>query len=159
MPFKGEEFRLQRNQDLVGCHKRVDDDQVERWRAVDDDEVVSLLRRFQLVAQDAFAPDLVDHLVFGSCQLDVGRDVMDSHLGGFLNDVGDSDFGIDKEVVDGLVDVARRLHVEGQVALGVEIDEQDPLPQLRQCGAEVDGGGGLAHPPFLHRDGDRSGQE
>ncbi|MEA2656888.1 MAG: hypothetical protein QOI23_2253, partial [Chloroflexota bacterium] len=41
----------------------------------------------------------------------------------------------------------------------IEIDEQYPLTQLRKCGAEVHGGGGLAHSPLLHGDRNRSGQE
>src|ERR1700682_5887192 len=45
------------------------------------------------------------------------------------------------------------------MALCIEVDEQHALTQLRQCGAKVYGGSGLAHTPLLHRDGDRSGQE
>src|SRR4029077_12013822 len=98
-------------------------------------------------------------LVLGAGELDVGRNVVDAHLGRFLDDVGDGRLGVDEQVVNRLVEVARRLHVEGEVALRIEVDEQDALTQLRQGGAEVHGGGGLAHPPFLHRYGDRSGQD
>jgi hypothetical protein len=45
------------------------------------------------------------------------------------------------------------------MALRVEVDQEDPLIQLGEGGAKVDGGRGLAHTPFLHGDGDRSGQE
>src|SRR5665213_277190 len=154
-----EELRLQRDQNLIGCNQSVDDDEVQRWGAVDDDEVVSLLSRFQLVAKDALAADLVDQLVVGARQLDVRGDVVDAHLGGFLDDIHHRCLGVDQQVVDRLLELARRLHVQRQVALRVEIDEQDALTQLRQCGAEVHGGGGLAHTPLLHRHRDRSGQE
>src|SRR5438067_2063406 len=75
------------------------------------------------------------------------------------SDVGDRGLRIDQQVVDGLLELTRRLHVEGEVTLGVEIDQQDALTQLGECGAQVDGGGGLANPALLHRYGDRSGQE
>src|ERR1700730_5775034 len=45
------------------------------------------------------------------------------------------------------------------MALRIEVDQQYALTQLRQRGAKVYGGGGLAHTPLLHRDSDRSGQE
>ena len=37
----------------------------------------------------------------------------------------------------------------GGVALGVEVDDQDPEAELGQGGTEVDRGGGLAHPTLL----------
>src|ERR1700674_38269 len=157
--LEGEEFGLERNQDLVGGDQGVDHDQVERWRAVDDDEVVALLGRFQLVAQDALTPDLVDQLIFGAGKLNVSRNVVNAHLRRFLHDIHHRGFGVDQEVVDGFLDVAWRLHVQGEMALRVKVDEQHPLTQLGQRGAEVYGGGGLAHTPLLHRDGDRSGQD
>src|ERR1700730_17692192 len=58
-----EELRLQRDEHLVGSDQRVDDERVQRRRAVDDDEVVSLLRGLELVAKDALSADLVDELV------------------------------------------------------------------------------------------------
>ena len=84
---------------------------------------------------------------------------MDAHLPRFLDHVHDGGFGIDEEVVDRLFQLARRLHVQRQVTLGVEIDQQHALALLGECGAQVDGGGGLPNPALLHRYGDRSGQE
>jgi len=48
---------------------------------------------------------------------------VDAHLRGFLHDVGNRRLGVDEKVVDRLLDVARGLHVKGEVALGIEIDE------------------------------------
>jgi hypothetical protein len=62
-------------------------------------------------------------------------------------------------VVDGLVELGRGLHVQSQVTLSVEIDEENPLSDLGKCGAKVDGSGGLANTTLLHGDGYRSGQE
>ena len=42
----------------------------------------------------------------------------------------------------------------GGVALGVDVDEQDPLLGDRQRGGEVDGGGRLTDAAFLVRDRD-----
>ena len=84
---------------------------------------------------------------------------MDAHLGRLLDDVGDGRVRLQKQVVDRFLRLAGRLHVEGEVTLRVEIDEQDPLAEFRQSRAEIDGGGGLSDPPFLHRDSDRPGQD
>ena len=84
---------------------------------------------------------------------------MDAHLGRLLDHVHDGRFWVDEQVVDRLLQLAGGLHVEGQVALGVEIDQQNTLALLGEGGAQVDGGGGLPHAALLHRDGDRSGQE
>ena len=42
----------------------------------------------------------------------------------------------------------------GGVALGVAVDQQDAALQGAETGAEVDGGGGLADPALLVRDGE-----
>src|SRR5262249_32709008 len=100
-----------------------------------------------------------DELVFSAGELDVRRNVVDAHLGRRLDDVGDRRLGVDEQVVDRLLELALRLHVEREVALGVQVDQKDTLAQLGECGAQVDGGGGLANPALLHRYGDRSGQK
>ena len=41
----------------------------------------------------------------------------------------------------------------GGIGLGIQVDQQHPLFGDGQCGGQVDGGGGLAHPPFLIGDG------
>jgi hypothetical protein len=43
--------------------------------------------------------------------------------------------------------------------LSVEVDEENPLADLSECSAKVDGSGGLANTTLLHGDGYRSGQE
>ena len=40
------------------------------------------------------------------------------------------------------------------VALGIEIDHQDPVANVRERGSQAHGGGGLAHPALLVGDGD-----
>src|SRR5256885_2272782 len=80
-------------------------------------------------------------------------------VGRMRDQVGDSRVRLQEQVVDRFLQLAGRLHVKGEVALRVEIDEQDPLAEFRQRRPEVDGGGGLPDPPFLHRDGDRPGQD
>ena len=46
----------------------------------------------------------------------------------------------------------------GGVALGVEVDDEDPVAQLGEGGAQVHGGRGLAHATLLVGDGDDPGQ-
>ena len=58
---------------------------------------------------------------------------------------------------DHLVDprlVLLRADRAGGVALGIEVDEEDALARLGEVGAEIDGGGRLAHSPLLIREND-----
>jgi len=47
---------------------------------------------------------------------------------------------------------------DGQRALRVEVDEQDPPPKLGEGGSEADRGGGLADAALLIADGDNAGR-
>src|SRR5258708_1385654 len=155
-PLHPEVLALQRDDDLVGSHQRVDGKQAQRRRAVDDDEVVEAVHRLQLVLEDLLTPHLVDHLDLGRGQLQVGGDEVDLHQLGPHDQVAGMDLVVHQQVVDGLVELVRPpyAHVDGQVRLRIEVDEENPLPQLRQAGAQVHACGGLADAAFLVGDGD-----
>ena len=63
-----------------------------------------------------------------------------------------------ERVVDGgaFLGVPLSSDAAGQVALGVDVDEQHSLSAQGEGGGEVDGGGGLADSALLVRDGDDS---
>jgi hypothetical protein len=63
-------------------------------------------------------------------------------------------------VVEGELDLVGLLeaHVDGQVALGIEVDEEDALPELSECASQIYRGGRLANPAFLIGNGDDSAQ-
>ena len=63
----------------------------------------------------------------------------------------------DDDVVDGdLASLVPDAHAGGRVALGVEVDDEDPVPDVGECRTEAHGGRRLADPALLVRDRDRS---
>ena len=61
-----------------------------------------------------------------------------------------------EDVVDGAAGPALSAQPDaaGHVRLGIDVDEQDVPASRRQCGREVDDGGGLPHAAFLIGDGE-----
>ena len=130
----------------------------ERRRAVDEDEVevvhhgVDGPLQLHLPAEGRHQLDLDPGQVDGRGRheeiLDAGR--LDAVLQGLVPH---------DDVVHGELEVAGVDAQAGRgVALGIEVDDQDPVPDLGQGGPEVDGRRGLAHPALLVRDGDHPGQ-
>src|SRR5438445_10023040 len=69
-----EVLALQRDDDLVRGHQRVDAEQAERGRAVDHHEVVLVLTGCELLLEERFAAHLRDELDLRARKLDVRRD-------------------------------------------------------------------------------------
>src|SRR6185369_6773834 len=65
--FKGEVLSLHRNEDGVGCYEGIQGEQVERWRAVQDDVIKAITNLIKLIAQ-------AEGSVVGGDQLHVSAD-------------------------------------------------------------------------------------
>src|SRR5207247_7078668 len=99
-----------------------------------------------------------DELDLGAGQVQGGGRHEEVAERGGLDAVLDGDL-VDDDVVHRRLEVARvDTDARGGVALGIEVDAQRAVVELGQAGAEVDGGGGLAHAPFLVGDGEPPGQ-
>ncbi len=156
--FEGEEFALQRHHHRIGGGERVDGEQIERRRAIDQHigGGVRIVGARGAVASQRVAQFIGAVGVAGDFQLDPEqvhgrrRDGEARHRGrhgdvaqGFFPDQhlvarGDAGFAVDAEPGRG-------------VALRVEVDDENPLADRGQRGSEVDGGGGLADPALLVR--------
>jgi hypothetical protein len=77
-----------------------------------------------------------------------------------LDHVAEGDLRIEQQVIQGELDLVGLLeaHVDGQMALGVEVDEEDALPEFSECASKIYRGGRLANPAFLIGNGDDSAQ-
>ncbi len=130
----------------------------ERRGAVDQDEV-------EVVDDGVDGPLELQLPAEGGHQLDLDAGQVDGGRGHEeVLDAGRLDAVLERLVPHDHV-VHRQLEVPGVdaqagggVALGIEIDDQDPVAQLGQRRSEVDGGGGLAHAALLVGDGDDPGQ-
>ena len=152
--LEGVVLALDGDQDLPHGGEGVQGEQAEgRW-AVDEDVVVVVFHRGQGRAQ----PQLPRH---GRHQLDLGAGQVQA--GGGHEEVAHL-AGLDA-VLDGHVVQQHVVHrgvelpdVQAEagagVALGIEVDDEDPQAPFGQAGAQVDRGGRLAHAALLVGHGD-----
>src|SRR5690606_1032971 len=157
--FERKIFAVQRDQHGVGRDERVQREQAERRRAVDEDTVEAIAQRLQERAQTRLAVRQRDELDFGAGQVALGGKCGGVVARGRWEERGRVGAGAG-EGVGGRADGAAlttEADAAGYVALWVGVDEEDPLVGEGQRGREVDGGGGLADAALLVRDGDDPG--
>ena len=77
-PFEREVFAIERNQDGVRGDERVEREQAERRRRVDEDVVEARAERVEHVAQAMLAMRQRDELDFGAGQIAIGGDERES---------------------------------------------------------------------------------
>src|ERR1700694_13536 len=154
-----EVFALQRDDDLVRGHQRVDAEEAEGRRTVDHHKVVFVLAGRELLLEEGFTAHLRDELDLRAGELDVGGDEVDPEVA-VLDHVAERDLRIEEQVVERQLNLIGLLeaHVDGQVALGVEVDEEDSLAELSERASQVHRGGRLANPAFLVGNCDDSAQ-
>src|SRR5213080_219988 len=70
------------------------------------------------------------------------------------------DLGIEEEMVEGELDLIRLFepHVDRQMPLGIEVDQEDALPELSECASQAHRGGRFANLAFLVGNCDDSAQ-
>ena len=154
--FEREVLALHRHHHAVGAGQAVEGEQAEAGRAVDEDEVVVIVDRGEGAAQPPVAPLDADQLHLGAGELAVGADDVVAALrarppgfgdrGAFQQDVVDA--GVEASLVDP--------GAHGGVALGIEVDHEDPAAEPGQAGGQIDGGRGLADAAFLIGDAENA---
>ena len=164
-PLQRVVLALDRDQDLLPGHQRVDGEQAERGRAVDEHVVQPFARGLligQVGGQRPPQPGLPGHQ---RDQVDLRAGQVDG--GGQHGQTGQirtlPHQLVHRPLVDErLVDARCALFVldaqrGGGVALGVEVDEQHLLAPLGEAGGHVHRGRGLAHAALLVRDHEHPG--
>src|SRR6202521_3614462 len=144
---------------LVRGHQRVDAEQAEGWRAIDHHEVVLVLAGCELLLEERFAAHLRDELDLRAGELDVRGDEVHAEVA-VLDHMSEGDLRIEEQVIQRELDLIGLLeaHVDRQVALGVEVDEEDSLPEFSERATQVHRGGRLANAAFLVGNCDDSAQ-
>src|SRR6266542_2206156 len=149
-------LRLHRDDHALRGDERVQGEQPERRRAVDEDVVVALhdVAR-ELVAERHLAADGAEELHLRGRELDVrGCDV--DVLGPRVHDDrGERRLGLEHDVRHPALDVREvDAQAHGQVRLWIEVDAEDRAAELGQRPTEVDGARRLADAALLVRDRD-----
>ena len=152
--FEREVLGLDRDQHGVRRRERVERQEAQARRAVDDDEVVGAARARERLLQHALALVEVDHLDLRADQVDVARHhVQKRHLGlerGLLDGHLPGEHLVDAAGDGPLVDAERRRAVR----LRVGVDQQRGVLVGRERRGEVDRRRRLADAALLVRDRD-----
>src|SRR2546430_2971566 len=147
-------LRLHRDDHAGRRDQRVQREQAERGRAIDEDVVVPVYDvARELVAQGHLAADRVEELDLGGRELE--RRGCDVDLLRFCrpDDRPEGHVGVDEDVRDAALDrVEVDAETDGQVCLGIEVEAEDFVTEGRERAAEIDGARGLADAAFLVRD-------
>ncbi len=150
-----EELALQRHQDRIRCGHRVDGEEIERRRTVDQQiGVIGLgggvgVERGDRIAQPKRAIARRSQFKFETGKIHRRCRDMQSRHRGRHHRVAQRRFA-DQHVIGRAAAVAAvDAETGGGVALRIEIDDQHPLADRRKRGAEIDRGGGLANAALL----------
>ena len=156
-PLEREVFAVERDQHGVGGDERVERQQAERRRAVDEDVVVVVAHGAKQRAQPFFARAERDHFDLGAGEMTIGRNQFQVVDRGGDDERPRVGRRLDRRqrVVDGAGGRGETLLADaaGEVALRIDVDEQHAPLGDGEGGREVDGGGGFAHAALLVRDG------
>ena len=157
-PLEGIVLALERDDGGVGGDQRVEGEEPEGRRAVDQDEGEPGADRRQCLPKPALAARRLDQLDLGADQVGASREqvqVGESRRAARLlgGDVFEEDF------VDGRAEEHSPLgdHSRGRVTLGVEIHEEGRPFRRGQGRGEIDCRGRLADPAFLVHDAQDAG--
>ena len=147
--LQGVVLALQRHQDAVGRHQRVQGEQAERGRAVDQHIVVACRVPAEGVGKPVFPARRLDQLDLGAGQMHRGRREVEVRHLRFGNDLRQRGGADDQIVGVRLPGAGRRPQAGGRVGLGIEIQQQHPQAAGGQRRAEIDRRGRLADAAFL----------
>ena len=150
---------LQGDEEAVGGAERVHGEDAQGGRAVDENEVVGVLRGDggEDTAEAVEVVGGLGDIDFRAGEVKFGGDDVEAEelrfedlgvQGGLLGEEG---------VVDGGPGRLGKAEAAGGVGLGVEVDEQDGLAAFGERRGQVDGGGGLADAALLVGDGNDGG--
>ena len=157
---QAEESGLHRNDDFIAGAKRIERDESDARRAVDDAPLVIVFNRLDRLAQAIFPAGSTGEDLFEGGEFQIRRSEV--KVGGDLPDqVGESNglavLRFDQRIVDRALDLLLR-HRESYAAvtLRVHVDEESFLSEPRHTGREIDARCGFSTSTLLIDDCDRS---
>lgn len=145
-------FALYGYEQRIGGHQPVESQQIQAWRAIDEDVIVMFQKWSNGISQDDLAVLDVDQFNFGAGKISVGGDDVKAKFRGQY----DVFYGLlqNEDVIDVALNASSgNPHAGSCVCLGINIDQKDPLAESCQCGGQVNRRCGLADTTFLICDG------
>jgi hypothetical protein len=153
--LQGVELALDGDDQRPGRHHRVDGEEPEARRAVEEHVVERVVgERLERIGESLLAAGDPDQLDLRARQGDVRGYEVEAGDGRGHPSFGDRP-AQHHDVVGAGGDVAAgHAQAGGGVGLGVAVDDEDAPSDLREVGCDVDHRGGLAHPALLVGDGE-----
>lgn len=144
-------FALQGDEHDMGGHQRIGGEHAKCGRAIQEDAVVGRRDGREGLSEGAIPADLAQEFGFSASQVEVRGD--ERHLGYARRQGDPGKTGLlQEDLIDRLLQpIWVQPVADGEPGLGVEIDEQDPLPLLGKGRAERPSCRGFAHAAFLVR--------
>jgi hypothetical protein len=156
--LEGEELALNGHQDRVGRDQRVEREQIQGRRAIDQNEAVlfadvrDALTQAELAIGDSYQFEVrADQVLIG------GNQVQPLKVG-CLDRVPCGQIFKENLIEAGAFRILGNAQAGGGIALGVGVYEQNSEVISRQRGRQVNGGRGLTDPALLIGDGEYSAQ-
>ena len=142
-------FALNGNEDGAGSGERIEGQQAQGGRTIDQQEIVVFAGAFQRDPEAVLPGAEVDHFDFGAGEAHMRRGHVQEGNLGFPGDVGKRNL-LDEYLVDaGFFSRHGHAKAAGGVGLRIQVDEQRLLFRSRQAGGQVDRGCGLSDAAFL----------
>jgi len=152
-----EKMRLHRHEHFASQRERVQREQAEARRAVDQNDVVSMDDGLDFRTQCRLTIGPRGEFLFRAGEIRVRQDDVESFPRVCDDDIVGVQIGIDHQVVHRALDVVGfDAQVQRQMTLWVEVDQADAQPGPRQRRADVHGARRLAHAALLVEHGDDS---
>jgi hypothetical protein len=123
--FEGEELTLDRDDGGVGSYEGIEGEEVERGRAVDEDEVKIAADGGDAFSEAVFALGEADKFEIGPCEVFIGGDQGEAFEGGWDDDIFGGSFSEEEVVNAWALETFGNAQAAGSVALGVAVDDQD----------------------------------
>ena len=140
-----QDLRLHGENDAGGGHIGVDSQDVQGGRRVNDDKVIAVFHGVQLLGEHELPPGGGEFHLCGGEENVRGEDVTILRVGdGLLNGAVSL-----QHVVDGVAVANIQAQGKAQVALGVQVDAQNPGAPFMQAADQGGDDGGLAHTALL----------
>ena len=125
-PFQGEEFALNGDQNGIGGDQSVEGEEVEGWRAIDQDEPVVAADFGDALAHAEFTAGDIDQFQIGADQVLIGGDDVEAFQFSRTNGLFCSDISQEHMVEAGPIRIFGGTQAAGGVSLRVGIDDEDP---------------------------------
>ena len=149
-------FALERHQDRLGRGQRIEREEAERGRAIDEHEIVGAAAIFDRVAQAELAPHEADELDLGAGEMHRCRDDLEAGDQRLLRDLRQRRRAEQEIVGVETLGGGGQAETSGCVGLGVEIEDENGLADRSEGRGKVNGRRGLADPALLVRNGENS---